>query len=85
MEKMSKLIGEPVRVHTDKDSVPTAFIWRRRVYRVLEVLGWWREPADWWHDKAPRFFVRVTASSASAGTYELCQLGDSWFLQRVLD
>jgi len=82
---MAKLIGEPVRAHADQDSVLTAFIWRKRLYRVVEVLSWWREPADWWNEKAVRFFVRVTARNASEGTYELCQIGESWFLQRVLD
>ncbi len=82
---MAKLIGEPVKAHTDRDSLLTAFIWRKRLYRVVEVLGWWREPADWWNEKAVRYFVRVTARNASDGTYELYQLGDSWFLQRVLD
>ena len=43
---MAKLIGEPIKVHLDKDSIPDAFIWRKRVYRVTEVVNWWREPAE---------------------------------------
>jgi hypothetical protein len=82
---MSKLIGEPVRAHTGVDSMPTAFIWRKRLYRVVDVLGWWREPAEWWNGKTMRFFVRVNAKNCSTGTYELYRLGDSWFLDRVLD
>lgn len=82
---MSKLIGEPVNIHTGKDAMPTAFIWRRRLYRVIEILGWWREPAEWWNGKAMRFFVRVNARNSSVGTYELYQLGEGWFLHRVLD
>ena len=82
---MSKLIGEPVRVHLDKESLPEAFIWRKRLYRVEEIIGWWREPAEWWNDKAIRFFIRVLARNSSTGSYELYRLGEQWFLQRVLD
>jgi hypothetical protein len=82
---MAKLIGEPIKAHTGKDSVLTAFIWRKRLYRVVEVLSWWREPSEWWNGKAMRFFVRVNAKNSSTGTYELYQLGESWFIHRVLD
>jgi len=82
---MSKLIGEPVKVRGNKDSSLTAFIWRKRLYRVNEVIGWWREPAEWWHGKAVRFFVRVMATNSSPGAYELYKLGEEWFLHRVLD
>ena len=83
---MSKLIGEPVKVHVkEKDSVMTAFIWRKRLYRVNQVLGWWREPDEWWHGKAVRFFIRVEATNTGTGAYELYRLGEQWFLSRVLD
>ena len=82
---MSKLIGEPIKVHIKEDSFITAFIWRKRLYRVVEVICWWREPAEWWNDKEMRFFVRVNANNSSTGTYDLYRLGESWFLHRVLD
>ena len=83
---MSKLIGEPVKAYVkEKDSVMTAFIWRKRLYRVNQVLSWWREPAEWWHGKAICFFIRVEATSDSTGAYELYRLGEQWFLSRVLD
>lgn len=84
---MVKHVGEPVKVHEDKDSIITAFIWRKRLYRVSEVIGWWREPDDWWSGKAMRFFVRVNAekSGGATGTYELYRLGKSWFLSKILD
>jgi len=82
---MAKLVGEPVKVHTNKDSILTAFIWRKRLYRVIEVLSWWREPTEWWNGKAMRFFVRVNAKNSNTGTYELYQMGESWFIHRVLD
>jgi hypothetical protein len=82
---MSKLIGEPVKVLQNKGSMMTAFIWRKRTYRVQEIVSWWREPSDWWHGKAMRLFIRVNAQNTSTGTYELYKLGEQWFLSRVLD
>ncbi len=74
---MAKLIGEPIRTHTGRDTLPTAFILRKRPYRVVEVLGWWQGPDDWWDEKPVRFSVRINARKSSEGTQELCQLGDS--------
>jgi hypothetical protein len=82
---MSRLIGEPIIVHWSKDSRLTAFIWRRRLYRVLEVIGWWREPSNWWNGETIPLFVRVNARTSSTGSYELCRFGKKWFLIRVLD
>lgn len=82
---MSKLIGEPVKVHEDKDALPDAFVWRKRLYRVNEVISWWHEPTEWWDGQEVRFFIRVNAKNLSNGTYELYRLGKSWFLYRVLD
>jgi hypothetical protein len=82
---MSKIIGEPVRVHAKEESEITAFIWRKRLYRINEVIGWWREPDEWWKGRAARFFVRVTATNSGTGNYELYRLGKEWFLHKVLD
>ena len=82
---MSKLIGEPVKVHGKEDSAIDAFIWRKRLYRVNEVISWWWEPDEWWNGKVERFFIRITATNSSTGTYELYRLGREWFLHRVLD
>ena len=82
---MSKLVGEPIKVHQNKDSMITAFIWRKRLYKVDEIIGWWREPSEWWNGKSMRLFVRVNARNLSTGTYELYKLGDEWFLYRYFD
>ena len=82
---MSKLISEPVKVHEDKNALPDAFIWRKRLYRVNDVISWWREPSEWWNGQEIRLFIRVNATNSSSGTYELYRLGESWFLYRVLD
>jgi len=82
---MSRLIGEPVKVYKNNNSIITAFIWRKRLYRVLNVVGWWREPSQWWDGKMMRLFIRVNAQNSSTGTYELYRLDGQWFLSRVLD
>jgi hypothetical protein len=82
---VSKQIGEPVKAHADNDSMDAVFIWRRRLYRVSEVLGCWREPSEWWDGKAARSFVRENARNSNEGVYELYRLGEQWFLSRLLD
>ena len=82
---MSKFIGEPIEIHKNGDSTISAFIWRKRLYRVLEVVDWWREPSEWWNGKPVRLFMRVNAKNSSTGTYELYRLEAEWFLSRVLD
>ena len=82
---MSKLIGEPVRARCRVGSTITGFIWRKRLYKVREILAWLREPSEWWNGETMRLFVRVEAKHISVGTHELYKLGDSWFLHRVID
>ncbi|GAJ08927.1 unnamed protein product [marine sediment metagenome] len=57
----------------------------QRVYKVTEVLSWWREPAEWWNGKSVRLCFRVDAKNTSIGTIEISRLGESWFLDRVYD
>jgi hypothetical protein len=82
---VSRLINEPIVVHTSKDSVPSAFIWRRRHYKVAEIFSSWWEPSRWWDGEPPRFLVRVAATNRSTGIYELCRLDGRWLLHRVFD
>ena len=82
---MSKLIDEPIMVKRSRPNTLAAFIWRRRLYRVIEILGWWHEPARWWDNEAVRLCIRVNAKNTSTGTYELCRISYKWFLHRVLD
>jgi hypothetical protein len=82
---VSRHIDEPITVHVSRESVPAAFIWRRCLYRVVEILSWWREASEWWNGEPVRILIRVTAERRCSGTYELCKSGSSWFLHRVLD
>jgi hypothetical protein len=82
---VSRLIDEPITVHVTRSSVLSAFIWRRRLYRVNGVLGWWREPGKWWKGETVRLFVRVSAAHGTEGTYELCRIDGTWYMYKVLD
>ena len=82
---MSRIVNEPIIVHLDTSSKVTAFIWRRRLYRIKDMLSWWREPSEWWQDEPVRLLVRVTAASRNEGIYELCRMGTGWFLSRIFD
>ena len=82
---MSKLINEPIITHESRPNVLTAFIWRKRLYRVLEIVGWWREPGKWWDNEGITYYLRLNAKNTSTGTYELCNTGDLWLLHGALD
>jgi hypothetical protein len=82
---VSKYIDEPITVHVSKEFKPTAFIWRKRLYRVGEILSWWREPSAWWSGESVRILIRVSAECKSSGIYELCKSDSDWSLHRILD
>ena len=79
---VSRLFNEPITVHAVNSFAPSAFIWRRRSYRVSDILSWWREPGEWWNGQPVRIMLRVCANG---GIYELARIESSWFLNRVLD
>lgn len=70
---------------------PAAFTWRGGRYRVLSVLGHWREDATWWAgagiEVPQRDLWRVEAQNGSPnrGIYELVNEGDAWRLDRIWD
>ncbi|CAN5362666.1 hypothetical protein BH23ACT9_BH23ACT9_16420 [soil metagenome] len=91
---MTKRYREPVDVRTDPGtgpSPPAAFTWRGGRYRVLSVLGHWREDAAYWSgggiEVPQRDLWRVEASNGSParGIYELVSEGGAWRLDRVWD
>ena len=82
-KKLSKLINEPIIAHVSRLNILTAFIWRKKLYRVLEIIGWWREPGKWWDNEGIRYYLRANAKNTSAGTYGLCKISDELLLHRV--
>lgn len=70
---------------------PVAFRWRGSVYRVLAVLGHWREDAGYWAGGGmaipQRDLWRLEArnETAGSGVYEVVCEDDRWRLNRVWD
>lgn len=81
----------------DGATAPTSFCWRGRHYRVLSVLGHWREDPGWWR-RADGQPVRIeqtdmwrveadhrNGGAPTRGVYEVVRHGESWRLDRVWD
>jgi hypothetical protein len=84
VNRVTKLIDESVAIQKNGHRI-VSFRWRGRFYRVNNVIGWWREPVEWWNGKTIRLFVRVSATNSRIGTYELYKLAEGWFIHRVID
>ncbi len=92
---MNKRYREPLdEVVCAGDQAPEAFTWRGRDYRVLQVLGHWREDPGWWRgsdgrtvriEQADLWRVEARNGVPSQGVYELVRRGDAWRLDRVWD
>lgn len=90
---MTKRYREDVEVTTDgvDPRTPTAFCWRGRRYRVVAVLGHWREDAGYWSGggmEVPQrdlWRVEARAGSRPQGVYELVCEAEAWRLDRVWD
>ncbi|MGH8885039.1 MAG: DUF6504 family protein [Egibacteraceae bacterium] len=88
---MTKRYREPIEVSVGRcGPAPAAFRWRGRAYRVLTVLGHWREDTAYWSggeiEIPQRDLWRVEAlSTAGPGVYELAYESGTWRLDRVWD
>ena len=79
----------------DGDRAPVQFLWRRRLWKVLQVETRWLETADWWSRPGDDLLAesevwRVVAApgrSGEPGVYELaCPAGGGdWRLRAVVD
>lgn len=91
---MTKRYREQIEVTTRADA-PAAFAWRGGGYRVVAVLGHWREDAGYWSgagiEVPQRDLWRVEAcaggrrSGRGTGVYELVCESGTWRLDRVWD
>lgn len=89
---MTKRYREAVQVEVAEDEEsPARFSWRGGHYRVLAILGHWREDAAYWSgggvEVPQRDLWRVEAQNGtpSRGVYELVAEQDQWRLDRVWD
>lgn len=73
---------------------PAQFVWRRRLYLVLDVLGFWVESSSWWRTvdagSAERRVWRVEAgqgrlTSRVVADLALDPVADQWLLLRTYD
>ncbi len=76
------------------DRPPEGFTWRGKDYRVLQVLGHWREDAGWWRgsdgtsvqiEQSDLWRVEARNGLPTRGVYELVRRGDAWRLEKVWD
>ena len=87
---MSKRYREAVEV-VDDEHGPVRFAWRGSTYRVISVLGHWREDAGYWTgggiEVPQRDLWRVEARNGTPakGVYELVSESGKWRLDRVWD
>ncbi len=74
--------------------VPASFAWRGKEYRVLRVLGHWREDPGWWRrpdgepiriEQSDLWRVEARNGTPTQGIYELVRRGEEWRLDRVWD
>ena len=93
---MTKRYREQVEVTAAAGSgqdaaAPVRFIWRGASYRVLSVLGHWREDGGYWSgggiEIPQRDLWRVEARNGEpvSGVYELVSEAGAWRLDRVWD
>ncbi len=91
VEVVATPVAAPGATSGDVEAVPVRFAWRGSTYRVLTVLGHWREDAGYWSGGGvavpQRDLWRVEARNGSPerGVYELVREGDAWRLDRVWD
>jgi hypothetical protein len=91
MTKRYRETVEVTAVGDGWDERPAAFRWRGAAYRVLAVLGHWREDAGYWSgggvEIPQRDLWRVEARNGApvSGIYELVREDATWRLDRVWD
>lgn len=82
---MAKRYQESIEVAAN-GAGPTRFSWRGGTYRVLAVLGHWREDAGYWSGACMEVPQRdLWRVEARGGVYELVREADAWHLVRVWD
>ena len=76
------------------DQRPCSFRWRGHDYRVVSVLGHWREDPGWWRrpsgepiriEQTDMWRVEAMNGRPVPGVYELVRRGEEWKLDRVWD
>lgn len=77
-----------LRADRRAQEAPAVFRWRGRTYRVVEILGFWREDAGYWAGgglEVPQRDLWRVETDAAVGVCELVRERDAWRLARVWD
>lgn len=92
---MTKRYREALDAVAVDEATPVSFRWRGQTYRVLAVLGHWREDPGWWRrpdgqpiriDQTDLWRVEaVNGAPTSRGVYELVHRDEDWTLDRIWD
>jgi hypothetical protein len=94
MTKRYREVLDQVVCAAETGDSPVTFRWRGQEYRVLQVLGHWREDPGWWRrpdgepiriDQTDLWRVEARNGTPTRGVYELVRRGDEWRLDRVWD
>ena len=94
MTKRYRELLEDVRADGEDPPTPVSFRWRGQDYRVVRVLGHWREDPGWWRrpdgqpvriEQSDLWRVEARNGTPRAGVYELVRRDDGWRLDRVWD
>lgn len=92
MTKRYREVLDEVEVR-DRDA-PCGFQWRGEQYRVLQVIGHWREDPGWWRradgqpiriEQTDLWRVEARNGTPARGVYELVHRDGVWTLDRVWD
>ncbi len=93
-KRYRETLDEVVLEETPGVGAPYEFAWRGQRYRVLQVLGHWREDPGWWRrpdgqpiriEQTDMWRVEARNGKPATGVYELVRRGDQWRLDRVWD
>ena len=82
---MSRLVNEPIVVYAPAGSLPKAFIWRKQLYHISDIIGNYRNPTRWWEGGPLTHLIRVIASSQGESIFEIMRVGGGWQIIRILD
>jgi hypothetical protein len=80
---MARLVREPVDV-TVAAGQPSTFLWRNRLYQIVECADNWRDTGEWWAGEHPKDFWRVRTDSG--GVFDIySEQGEAWVLYKSKD
>lgn len=88
---MKKVFSDKLRIRLDERGRPLVFSLDAKGrypvdYRVVNILGWWREPGQWWEGEPVTLYLRLQAVTVGTGPriFELYRTEEGWYFHRLL-